>query len=434
MAPKELAIFWMRRDLRLEDNHGLAKALEGDYPVLVLFIFDRAILDQLAARDARVQFIWQELKRIKEQLQAKGSDLLVKYGEVAKVWKEVLKSYPIKAVYANRDYEPPARERDKMIYEILKEQEIPFKGFKDQVLFEKGEVLKDNGEPYVVYTPYMRKYKHLLNDSHLEPFPSADSKQYAQLNGLDFPDLESMGFEAFDFDYPDREWRKSLIENYHETRDIPSIKGTSRLSLHLRFGTISIRALAKEAKQWNDKYFNELIWRDFYQQVLYHFPHSFKDSFRKEYDQIEWEHNEAHFKAWCEGKTGYPLVDAGMRELNATGFMHNRVRMVVASFLSKHLLLDWRLGETYFAEKLLDYDAASNVGGWQWAAGCGVDAAPYFRVFNPALQLKKFDPELKYVKKWVKEYGTDAYPQPIVDHKNARERALERYKSALKSD
>lgn len=434
MAEEGISLFWMRRDLRLEDNHALWAALESEWSVLVLFIFDRDILDPLAARDARVQFIWQELERIKEKLQQKGSDLLVYHDHVAKAWEKIAEDYPLKAVFANRDYEPHAQERDKAVYAFLKDRNIPFKGFKDQVIFEKNEVLKDNGDPYVVYTPYMKRYKSLLKAEHFEPYPSEGRDNYWQTEPLKWFGLEEMGFETVDFEYPSREFEEDIINNYHQTRDIPSIRGTSRLSLHLRFGTISIRALARFAFERNEKFFNELIWRDFYQQVLYHFPHSFDQSFRREYDQIEWEQNEAHFKAWCEGKTGYPMVDAGMRELNATGFMHNRVRMVVASFLCKHLLIDWRRGEAYFAEKLLDYDAASNVGGWQWAAGSGVDAAPYFRVFNPALQLKKFDPDHKYLKKWVPEYGTKQYPEPIVDHKQARQRALERYKAVLKKD
>lgn len=422
----------MRRDLRLEDNHGLFKAQEADKPCLVFFLFDKEILDPLPAKDARVQFIWQELKQIKKALQDKGSDLLVLHDTPKNAWKKIIADYSVDTVFTNRDYEPNARERDKAIYEFLQSEGINFKGFKDQVIFEKSEVVKDDGDPYVVYTPYMKRYKSQLQERHFQAYPSHDGDNYFEIKDLEFPSLEDMGFESFDFEYPSRTFDEDLIRDYHNTRDIPSIRGTSRLSLHLRFGTISIRQLAGKAKQWNEKYFNELIWRDFYQQVLFHFPHSYKNSFRKEYDQIEWEHNEEHFKAWCEGKTGYPIVDAGMRELNATGFMHNRVRMVVASFLSKHLLLDWRLGEAYFAEKLLDYDAASNVGGWQWAAGSGVDAAPYFRVFNPELQLKKFDPEHKYLKKWLPEYGTDRYPKAIVNHKEARERALSRYKDVLK--
>lgn len=433
MAQEEVNIFWMRRDLRLHDNHGLHKALAAGKPVVVLFIFDKDILEPLPKRDARVQFIWQELQAIKGQLQKLGSDLLVYHNQVEEAWAKITENYPIDTVFSNRDYEPHARKRDQHIYQVLAEKGISFKGYKDQVLFEKSEIVKDDAKPYVVYTPYMKKYKSVLSSKDFQAY-DCSANNYKKLSGLKWFSLEEMGFESFPFSYPDRNFNEEIIRNYDQTRDIPSIRGTSRLSLHLRFGTISIRRLAESAQAWNAKYFNELIWRDFYQQVLYHFPHSFDHSFRRDYDLIEWEQNEDHFKAWCSGKTGYPMVDAGMRELNQTGFMHNRVRMVVASFLCKHLLIDWRQGEAYFAEKLLDYDAASNVGGWQWAAGSGVDAAPYFRVFNPELQLKKFDPELKYIKKWVPEYGSHHYPKPIVNHKEARDRALARYKSVLKKD
>lgn len=432
MAKEAVNIFWFRRDLRLEDNHGLAKAMEADHPVLALFIFDKNILDELEPKDARVQFIWQELEAIKSKLENKGSSLLCYHETPKSAWEDILDKYSVHTVFTNRDYEPYAQKRDREIYDLLQSKEVDFKGFKDQVIFEKSEVVKDDGDPYVVYTPYSKKYKAALKEDSFKAFPSEKLENLYQCDPIAMPSLEDMGFETFDFDYPSREIDEEIIKNYHDTRDIPSKRGTSRLSLHLRFGTISIRQLAKFAQKKNTKFFNELIWRDFYQQVMYHFPHSLEESFRKEYDRIEWENNEEHFKAWCDGKTGYPLVDAGMRELNESGFMHNRVRMLVASFLTKHLLIDWRWGEAYFAQKLLDYDAASNIGGWQWAAGSGVDAAPYFRIFNPETQLKKFDPDLKYVKSWVTEYGTDDYPSPIVEHKKARERALERYKQALK--
>jgi deoxyribodipyrimidine photo-lyase len=432
MVKQELSIFWFRRDLRLEDNHGLYKALTAGDKVLGLFIFDKEILDKLPAKDARVQFIHQELSKIKADLEEIGSSLLVRYGKVDEVWQELSDQFTIKTVFANRDYESYAIARDKRIYYFLEEQGIPFKAYKDHVIFEKSEVVKDDGKPYVVYTPYMKRYKQLLSDEQLRPHLSESEKEnFIKTEALPFPGLAEMGFQDFPFQYPSAEFPTKIIQNYHEQRDIPAIKGTSRLSLHLRFGTVSIRALVKHAMAENDKYFNELIWRDFYQSIIYHFPHSEKESFRREYDAIEWENNSDHFEKWCVGKTGYPLVDAGMRELNETGFMHNRVRMVVASFLTKHLLIDWRWGENYFAEKLLDYELASNVGGWQWAAGSGVDAAPYFRVFNPSLQMDKFDPEKRYIKKWVPEFGTSQYPKPIVDHKEARLRAIARYKQTL---
>ncbi len=434
MSSQALSVFWFRRDLRLEDNHGLYQALSAEEPVLPLFIFDWNILNELPdSKDARVQFIHQEIESIKQRLEKKhGSSMLVKYGKPANVWAEILEDYPVKTVYCNRDYEPYGRERDRALYHWFKEKDIDFKGFKDQVIFEKNEIVKDDGDPYVVYTPFMKRYKSALGKQDLEAYPVEEKAQnFWQTKPLPSIPLQEMGFQSFDFEYPSREVNRDIIENYHKTRDIPSIKGTSRLSLHLRFGTISVRSVAKVAKEVNPKFFNELIWRDFYQAILYHFPKSLEQAFKPPYDNIEWENNEEHFKAWCEGKTGYPLVDAGMRELNESGFMHNRVRMLVSSFLTKHLLIDWRWGESYFAQKLLDYEAASNVGGWQWAAGSGVDAAPYFRIFNPELQLKKFDPDLKYVKQWVKEYGTSQYPKPIVEHKPARERALSRFKAAL---
>lgn len=430
---RAITIFWMRRDLRLHDNHGLYKALQSKNPVLPLFIFDRTILDKLEnKRDARVLFIHQEVTALKKELEKKGRTLLVKYGNPEEVWEEILAEYPVKKVHANRDYEPYGRERDKVIYELLQERDISFKGSKDQVLLEKNEVLKNDGKPYTVYTPYSKKYKDILTQEHLQPFPCEElGDNYWQGAPLPAISLGEMGFEEFDFAFPDRKFDQKIITNYHNTRNFPAVRGTSRLSLHLRFGTISIRALAKMAQQHNVKFFNELIWRDFYQSILYHFPHSMQQSFRPEYDNIDWENNEEHFAKWCAGKTGYALVDAGMRELNKTGYMHNRIRMLTASFLTKHLLIDWRWGEAYFAEKLLDYEAGSNVGGWQWAAGSGVDAAPYFRIFSPMRQLERFDKDLQYVKKYVPEYGTEKYPEPVVEHKFARERALERYKKGL---
>jgi deoxyribodipyrimidine photo-lyase len=434
MSTDNIAVFWFRRDLRLQDNHGLFQALSANEPVLPLFIFDWEILNELEDRsDARVQFIHQEIEAIKLELEEKyGSSLLIKYGKPQNVWEEVLAEYPVKTVFCNRDYEPYARQRDKDLYHWFKEQGVDFRGFKDHVLLEKNEVLKDDGDPYVVFTPFMKRYKSLLKSEHFKDFDWHYYKEnWKKTEPLNSISLAEMGFKEFEFEYPSRIINKDIIANYHKTRDTPSIKGTTRLSLHLRFGTISVRKLAKIAQEVNEKFFNELIWRDFYQSIVYHFPKSVEKAFRPAYDSIKWENNEAHFKAWCQGKTGYPLVDAGMRELNETGFMHNRVRMLVASFLTKHLLIDWRWGEAYFAQKLLDYEAASNVGGWQWAAGSGVDAAPYFRIFNPELQLKKFDPDHKYVRKWVPEFETSKYPEPIVVHKEARQRALDRYKQAL---
>lgn len=433
----DLAFFWHRRDLRIEDNSGLYKALNSGCKVQPVFIFDTEILSKLEnQRDRRITFIYNEITRLKQAYIESGSDLWVLVGNPVDIWDELVADYRPKAVYTNRDYEPYAKERDSAIFKNLERQSVSFIGSKDQVIFEKSEVVKDDGSPYLVFTPYMKKWKEVLRlQGGISTFASVDLLEHLNpiAEPLPMPAYEELGFEEVEIDVPSRTIPDSIISHYHETRDIPSLHGTSKLSVHLRFGTISIRQLAIEAQKLNEKYLNELIWRDFYQMILHHYPDCPDRAIKPAYDRIEWENNADHFKAWSEGKTGYPLVDAGMRELNETGYMHNRVRMVVASFLTKHLLLDWRLGERYFAEKLLDYDLASNVGGWQWAAGSGCDAAPYFRIFNPTSQLEKFDPDYKYVRKWVPEYGTSNYPKPIVDHKWARERALSRYKSGLAS-
>jgi deoxyribodipyrimidine photo-lyase len=435
MPKQKISIFWFRRDLRLFDNAAFYYALKGKYPVLPLFIFDGEILDKLSDEtDKRVLFIHQEINAIQAKLESKyESSLLIKFDKPLAVYKELLNDYDVQAVYANRDYEPYARKRDKEIYDLLKEKEIAFKGYKDQVIFDKNEVLKDDGTPYSVFTPYMKKWKERLKQEfHLKSYPN--HKYYQNLlktEPLKKWSIEDIGFKSSDFKFPNRKIDDKLITSYHKTRDYPAKDGTTKLSLHLRFGTISIRELGRVAKENNEKFFNELIWRDFYQMILFHFPETPDTAFKKKYDKVRWENNEDHFKKWCDGKTGFPIVDAGMRELNSTGFMHNRVRMITSGFLCKHLLIDWRWGEAYFAEKLLDYDQASNVGGWQWSAGSGVDAAPYFRIFNPTTQIDKFDKDLEYIKEWVPEYETDEYPEPIVNHKEARERALARYKEVL---
>ena len=435
MKTQQLAIFWHRRDLRIEDNAGLYKALKSGLKVKPIFIFDKNILDVLPNNDQRVLFIHQEIKRIKSEYHALGSDLDVFYGEPLHVWAELLQSYPIEQVYTNRDYEPYALSRDKAIYELLASKNIEFIGAKDHVIFEKGEVIKNDGLPYTVFTPYSRKWKEKLNDFYTKSYPNHlyfNALYHCQPKSL--IELKSMGFtEKQTQIFPERNIEKLSITRYKETRDIPSIQGTSRMSLHLRFGTVSIRELTRFALKHNENYLNELIWRDFYQMIIFYFPNSVNNAFKAQYDRVAWENNATHFQAWCQGKTGYPIVDAGMRELNATGFMHNRVRMITASFLTKHLLIDWRWGEAYFAEKLLDFELASNVGGWQWAASSGCDAAPYFRVFNPELQTEKFDKDKTYIKRWVEEFETSAYPKPIVDHKFARERVLKAFKDALSS-
>ena len=428
-----MVLFWHRRDLRVEDNAGLYKALKNHQNVQPVFIFDRNILDELPKDDQRVLFIHQEIQRIKSIYQNAGSDLWVYYGQPENIFQDIIAENEISAVFTNRDYEPYAKKRDKSIHELLQRQNIDFIGAKDHVIFEKNDVLKGDGTPYRVFSPYMRTWKEKLQDSDLASLNTEDL--FDHLNRTKYQEdlisLDKMGFENEQkVDFPAREVDEKTIEQYHDKRDIPSIKGTTRMSLHLRFGTISIRKLARQAEQ-NEKYLNELIWRDFYQMIIHHFPKSTNEAFKEKYDNVPWINDKTQFKAWCEGKTGYPIVDAGMRELNETGFMHNRIRMVVASFLTKHLLIDWRWGEAYFAEKLLDFELASNVGGWQWAASSGVDAQPYFRVFNPESQQKKFDKDLVYIKKWVPEFGTEQYPSPIVNHKEARERAISTYKDAV---
>jgi len=426
-------LFWHRRDLRIDDNAGLFYALKEGKNVRPIFIFDREILDALSdKKDARVSFIYTHIEHLKKRYSELGTDLLVYYGKPEDVFEEILEEMEVGSIYTNRDYEPYAKQRDEAIQKLADTNEVQFFTFKDQCIFEKDEVVKKDGDWYSVFTPYSKVWKSKLNDFYLKSYPTLSlTDAFQKSSETDLIGLGEMGFEPTDIDFPSSEVDPEIIEDYHETRDIPSIRGTTRMSVHLRFGTVSIRQLARKALR-NEKYLNELIWRDFYMMILHHNPQVVTQSFRPEYDQIQWEDNEEHFKAWCDGKTGYPIVDAGMRELNATGFMHNRVRMITSSFLVKHLLIDWRKGEAYFAEKLLDYELSSNNGGWQWAAGSGCDAAPYFRVFNPELQTKKFDSDLKYIRKWVPEFEDfSRYPKPIVEHKKARERALERYKSGL---
>ncbi len=427
------SIFWHRRDLRLNDNAGLYKALKNSSFVQPIFIFDETILSKLKTDDQRILFIHQEVAHLKKQYQQLGSDLKVYFDDPINLLPKIVKEFNVETIYSNRDYEPYAFERDNKINSLLSDLNVEFIGTKDHVIFEKNEITKADGLPYTVFTPYSRKWKEKLNAYFTSEYPVEKYEcNLSKTESTELITLKDLGFESIKkMSFPSQNFPVQLIQSYTEKRDYPSLDATSHLSMHLRFGTISIRELVRVAIANNATFLNELIWRDFYQMIIFHFPHSAKDSFKKQYDRIEWEHNDSHFEAWCEGKTGYPLVDAGMRELNSTGFMHNRVRMVVASFLTKHLLLDWRLGETYFAEKLLDYELASNVGGWQWAAGCGCDAAPYFRVFNPTSQQEKFDKKFEYVKKWVPEFGTSEYPAPIIDHKFARERVLSRFKQAL---
>ncbi len=426
---KKVSIFWFRRDLRIEDNHGLFQALSASEPVLPLFIFDTNILDRLPSKmDGRVEFIHQSISRINKAI---GGHLCVKKGNPLAIFKELLTEWDVVRIYTNHDYERYGVDRDASVSLLAKEKGVEFRTYKDQVVFEKDEVLSGAGTPYTVFTPYSRKWKALLADIVLPNFPSSASTNYVSETFI-LPSLADIGFQSSGLLFPKAIVADELIKSYAQDRDFPAKPGTSRLSVHLRFGTLSIRSLVRQAVGKSEVWLNELIWRDFYFNIVHHFPHVGEGhSFRKEYDRMKWRNNEEEFKAWCDGKTGYPIVDAGMRELNATGFMHNRVRMVVASFLVKHLLIDWRWGEAYFAAKLLDFDFAANNGGWQWAAGSGCDAAPYFRVFNPTLQTQKFDQSLAYIKKWVPELQELTYPAPIVNHEFARARVLAAYKEAL---
>lgn len=429
----KIAIHWFRRDLRLEDNAALYHSLKSGNKVQCVFIFDKEILDALEnKKDRRLQFIHDQITGLNQQLQSHGSSMDVRYGTPLQVWKELVKDYTIAAVYTNHDYEPYAIGRDKEIESLLTKNKINFHSFKDQVLFEKDEIVKKDGLPYTVYTPFSKKWMEKLNE---EGVPNYDAENLFsnlhQKKSSVIPTLKSMGFEKGEAEFPGKEIKKSIIQQYHAKRDLPSISGTTRLSIHLRFGTVSIRKLIKEAQKLSPTWLNELCWREFYIMILWHFPHVVKSAFKPAYDFIEWRNNEAEFDAWCEGRTGYPIVDAGMRELNETGFMHNRVRMITASFLTKHLLIDWRWGEAYFASKLLDFDLSANNGGWQWAAGSGCDAAPYFRIFNPYLQTQRFDPEFTYIRKWVPEFEDFGYPPPIVEHALARDRCLQVYKKGL---
>lgn len=427
-----LNLFWFRRDLRLIDNHGLYKALQSGLPVLPIFIFDTDILKKLENKeDQRVDFIFQALEKLNEYLEKQGKSIQIFYGKPLEIYENLLQQYEIESVFCNEDYEPYAIKRDQEIKDFLASKNVNFHHFKDQVIFQKDEIVKADGKPYTVYTPYSRQWLLKFQEKPLTLFPSEKIvENLFEIKAKNIT-LEQIRFKKTKYQFEPPKINLEILEKYHETRNLPT-KETSQMSVHLRFGTISTRKLVKTACELNDNtYLKELIWREFFMQILWHFPKVVHHSFKEKYDNIAWENNEDLFRKWCEGKTGYPIVDAGMRELNETGLMHNRVRMVCASFLTKHLLTDWRLGEAYFAEKLMDYDLGANNGNWQWSAGSGCDAAPYFRVFNPEEQQKKFDPNFIYIKKWVKDFGTSAYPKPIIEHKFAREIALERYKKGL---
>jgi deoxyribodipyrimidine photo-lyase len=429
MSKLEVAIFWFRRDLRLDDNVGLFNALNSNFPVIPLFIFDEDILDKLTKNDARVGFIHDSLSEINTKLQEIGSSVLIKKGKTKDVWQTLIEEFQVKEVFFNKDYEPYAIKRDQVICELLDENKSIHYSFKDQVLFEQHEIVKSDGLPYTVYTPYknkwLEKYKAF---APVQEYDLTDTFSNFHKSNFIFPTLENIGFIESAIKVIPHNLKG--VSNYHETRDFPALDSTTHLSPHLRFGTVSIRKLVNWAYKKNDVFLSELIWREFFMQILYSFPKVVTRNFKSSYDGIEWRNDEDDFKRWCSGTTGYPMVDAGMRELNETGYMHNRVRMVVASFLCKHLLINWQWGEAYFAEKLLDFELSANVGNWQWAAGTGCDAAPYFRVFNPEIQLKKFDEKGVYIRKWIPEFDL-GYGEPMVEHAFARDRAIATYKAGI---
>lgn len=427
----KVSIFWFRRDLRLNDNVGLKAALDSKFPVIPIFIFDDKILDNLPKNDARLNFIYESLDKINTELKNYNSALVCKKGNPIEVWKALISEFEIQEVFTNKDYEPYAISRDKEVKAFLNTKNIAFNTFKDQVIFEESEITKADGLPYTVYTPFKNKWLEKFYANPVLPVQDLNYKNFHQ-NTFEFPSLEEIGFEPSEIKVKD--FDISQLQNYSEARDFPARDEGSYLSPHLRFGTINPRTIISKLKKTDDVFLSELIWREFFMQILFHFPKVVTNNFKEKYDGIKWRNNEAEFKLWCEGKTGYPMVDAGMRQLNETGYMHNRVRMVVASFLIKHLMIHWSWGEAYFAEKLLDYDLSANNGNWQWAAGTGCDAAPYFRVFNPTTQLQKFDKEFKYVRKWVAEFDGFDYPKPMVEHKMARERVLEAYKTGLNNE
>ncbi len=433
MAKQKVTVFWFRRDLRVHDNAGLYQALSSGTPVLPIFIFDSDILDKLDHDDVRVAFIHEQLEKINTKLNTFGSGLAVYFGKPEAVYKQLISEYHVISVYTNRDYEPYALQRDQQIEKLLAAKGIAFNTFKDQVIFEQDDIVKQDGTPYKVYTPYSKKWLEAIKNQGIQRFPSEKHlDKFVKNKAFPFLSLEDLGFKATLIKVAGYRLSASFINTYETNRDFPARDGSSKLGIQLRFGTVSIREIVLLAyKQPNNTFLKELIWREFFMQILWHYPHTATKAFKPKYDRIMWRNDEQEFYLWCKGETGYPLVDAGMRELNATGHMHNRVRMVVASFLCKHLLIDWRWGEAYFAKKLLDYDMSSNIGNWQWVAGCGTDAAPYFRIFNPTAQAQKFDKDLDYIKKWVPEFQELTYPQPLVDHKLARERCLQVYREAL---
>tara|TARA_B100001741_G_C16551749_1_gene599784 strand:+ start:1528 stop:2829 length:1302 start_codon:yes stop_codon:yes gene_type:complete len=427
-------IFWFRRDLRFDDNYGLYEALKSSKSVIPVFIFDINIIDELDEYDPRITLIFDRLVYLNNKIKKLNSKILFFHGNPIDIFKDLIKKYSVKRIVYNHDYEPYAIERDLKVFEFFKSNNIGVESYKDQVIFEKSDIVKDDGLPYKVYTPYSKKWIEKYNSQENKYYPSEKFlKNFKSPIHATNLKLEDIGFSRSKIKIPKNKLTSILISEYEMTRNYPYLDNTSRVGAYLRFGLISIRKLVNNANQEKNKtYLKELIWREFFMQILWHFPNTLTESFKSKYDKINWRNNKSEFEKWCNGLTGYPIIDAGMRELNQTGFMHNRLRMITGSFLCKHLLIDWRWGEAYFAKKLLDYEQSSNIGNWQWVSGCGVDAAPYFRIFNPYEQIKKFDKEFKYIKKWVPEFAdSNNYCPPLVDHKFARERCLIEYKKAL---
>ncbi|UCV28216.1 cryptochrome/photolyase family protein [Ferribacterium limneticum] len=461
---KEKALVWFRRDLRDHDHAALSAALAEAQQVYCAFVFDSNILDALPTRhDRRVHFIRESLIELDMALRAKGGGLIVRHGRAVDEIPALASQLGVSAIFTNRDYEPSAKRRDALVAEQLQADGIAFHGFKDQAIFDGDEVLTQAGKAFSVFTPYKNAWLKRLTAADCATWPCTGQLAGQELAGV--PRLDEIGFTPTDLVQlgiqPGMSGAEALwddfaggrIVRYGSLRDFPAVKGVSYLSVHLRFGTISIRQLVRKAlEQKADTWLSELIWRDFYFMILDHFPHVVGHAFKPEYDAIQWANRPEAFAAWCEGRTGYPLVDAAMRQLNHSGWMHNRLRMVVASFLTKDLGLDWRLGEQYFAEQLNDFDLSANNGGWQWASSSGCDAQPYFRIFNPITQSEKFDAEGKFIRRYVPELakvpdkyihapwkmgrieqealgvviGRD-YPAPIIDHATARDETLARY-------
>jgi deoxyribodipyrimidine photo-lyase len=421
-------VFWFRRDLRINDNIGLNIALASKNPVIGIFIFDDKITLKLQSNDARISFIYKHLNKINNSLKKVNSSLLILKGTPIEVFINLIKNYEIDKLYSNIDYEPYGIDRDAKITSLLESNQIKHFQYKDHVVFSPNEILKDNGEPYTVYTPYKNKWLLKFKQNSISTSEFVGISNFHNIN-FQLPTIDELGFEKSNIDVVD--FNNKSIKDYAKNRDFPFLNSGSFLGVHLRFGTISLRDILSLLGENDSVFLSELIWREFFMMITYHYPFVKDSNFKKKYDNVIWRNDQTEFQNWCDGKTGYPIVDAGMRELNQTGYMHNRVRMIVAGFLCKHLLIDWKWGEKYFSEKLLDYELSSNNGNWQWAAGTGCDSAPYFRIFNPFTQQKKFDKDLLYVKKWIPNYDPDTYIDYVVDHKFARKRALDAYKLGL---